>query len=963
MVMNFLRFSRFCLIGMLFLCAVITSDAVESDVVSVGDQTFLIRTWQVGAGLPFNQVRDVLQTRDGFIWVATLNGAARFDGVDFEHIDIRTAPNLPDNQIVKLYEDRSDHLYLGHATGHISVFAGNETITLACPGEWIGQAVTEFFEKPDGSVWAENAGGALLQVGEGGTPLALPRLPEEDAAPILKPMAGWMARDDRVVKLDASGAELEAKPAPWPIKNQSIHLLERRNDDLVGGSTFGGIFIMHGGSSNVTQITVSDGLASIEVLCLAEDAEQTLWVGTTAGLQSIRAMDYTSVPESAFRGSWEFRALRSITPRLAGGVWLGTSKGQLWTSDGKVLKRVPSLNKSEKIRRAILETQDGPVWINDDSGFMLRLNGKVLSTRKAKKAGESEIWTIQQAADGRLWAGGRNGVWENPDHMGWHLAAGRRKGISDVQCLATSSNGTLWIGMESSGLAAWKDDEILRWSTDAGLPNPHVTALCIDKDDDSVWIGSCGNGLISFRDGVFREVPFTQNIVSHIMDDGKGRLWVVGEQGLAIVEKKEVAHALRTGEEIQTYILYGEEEGLNPPIDISSGLSTACLTPDGRFWYASDRQLAVFQPSEVQLWTNPVPLVINHAQVHDQTLLLHGVDSMVLDPGVHRLDIHFSALSFVSPSHMRFRCRLLGLGDEWSELGTRRIASFQRLPPGKYTFQLIAANRDGLWNPAPTQVNIIVKPFLWETWWFKALMYLSIGLLAALLSLAVADRINRKKLIRSEQLRAVEEERTRIAMDIHDEIGSELTRMQLLCHRIFKAWDKSGSDSGPAEVGEMEHVINKLVRAFDEIVWVVSPGNDNVDNLVGYLSKYVSSFLGSAHISCDLDIPLELPSLPVPGPVRHNLFLAIKEGLNNTVKHAEATQVCFSVAFQSEGFVIALHDNGKGVEAQEGERFHRGLRSMRRRMELVDGQFDIHNNERGGTTVEFKLPIREDASR
>ena len=144
---------------------------------------------------------------------------------------------------------------------------------------------------------------------------------------------------------------------------------------------------------------------------------------------------------------------------------------------------------------------------------------------------------------------------------------------------------------------------------------------------------------------------------------------------------------------------------------------------------------------------------------------------------------------------------------------------------------------------------------------------------------------------------------------------------------------------------------------------MVSPGNDNVDNLVGYLSKYVSSFLRSAHIACDLDIPLELPSLPVPGPVRHNLFLAIKEGLNNVVKHAEATRVCFSVAFQSEGLVIALHDNGKGGEAQEGERFHRGLRSMRRRMELVDGQFDIHNNDGGGTTVAFKLPIREDASR
>ncbi|VGO23236.1 ligand-binding sensor domain-containing protein [Pontiella sulfatireligans] len=952
--MIFLRFSRFCLIGLLFICAAITSDAVESEIVSLGDQTFQIRTWQVGEGLPSNQVRDVLQTRDGFIWVATLNGAARFDGVEFIHYSVRSAPALANNRIAKLFEDASGNLFMGHETGHISVLSESGIIGLACPKDWLGAEVVDFHEKPDGSVWAENVNGTFL-------PLSDPLSSNEGVGSFEKTLSGWRVDNNRVIKLNVDGVEENIVPRPWLIKEQEIELLERRNGDLVAGSTYGGIFIMHGGSSNVTQITVNDGLASIEVLCLAEDAEQTLWVGTAAGLQSIRAMGYTSVPEALFRSvGWHFRAFRSITPRLAGGVWLGTSKGFLYSSDGKGLKRVPNLTKSEEVRRAVLETPEGTVWANNNGGFLLRKDGNEFHEVKAVRRGVDKIWTLHQAADGGLWAGGREGIWSNPDNKGWNLKVGRREGITDVQCLTSGPDGTLWVGMESGGLASWKNDQLVRGILAEDLPNAHVTALCVDKDDDSLWIGFYGSGLALFRDGVFLPVLFAQEMISHITDDGEGRLWVVGEHGIAIIEKSEVERSFSTGQPIETYALYNKEDGLNPAIDISAGLSTACRTPDGRFWYASDRQLSVFQPSEIQLWTNPVPLVINSVRVNDRVIHLQNTDSMILDPGVHRLDIRFSALSFISPNRMRFRCRMVGLGEEWIELDTRRVASYQRIPPGNYRFELTAANRDGIWNHSPIVLNVVVNPYIRETWWFKTVLYLLIGVLATFISLAIADRVNRKKLIRAEQRRAVEEERTRISMDIHDEIGSELTRLQLLCYRVSMLFNKSGNEAGQDTVVEINHVTDKLVQAFDETVWVVSPGNDNMDNLVGYLSKYVAQYLRATNISCDLNVPLNLPNLPVLSPVRHNLFLAIKEALNNAVKHAEATQISFTVFAEGQVLKLALHDNGKGVQVQEAERFHRGLRSMRRRMKLIGGTFNIHNNEEGGATAEFIVPIRED---
>ncbi|VGO13315.1 Sensor histidine kinase LiaS [Pontiella desulfatans] len=918
------------------------------------DQRYVIKTWKVGDGLPFNRVEDVVQRRNGFVWVATLNGAARFDGVEFEPFNKRMFPMLPNNRVSKLHEDRAGNLFLGHATGHVTIREAEGFRVLDCPAEWTGRPVTGFREDETGSVWALAPGGRALLVARNGVPLQEPEPVDGDDLP--KPVVRWEVVQERVVRIENEQVAEDRGETPWVIEEQPIVLLELANGDLAAGSTHGGAFILRHSGGEAVQITAAEGLASSTVLCLAEDAEGLLWVGTTSGLQLIRPVGFRQ--QRLGGTAWKFQAVRSIAPRRDGGVWIGTNKGNIWFMDEDGLGRIHPELHGETVRRALLEDSEGALWFNDDEGFLLRSNGRKLQKVMSAKKARERIWVLHEDRNGVLWAGGDKGLWNNAGGR-WHLAFGSKRNVAQVRCMAEATDGTLWIGMEEGGLASLRDDRLTHYGRADGLPNEYVTALCIDKDADTLWIGSCGNGLAVLSHGRILEVPLGQLIVSHILDDGAGRLWVVGEHGVAVVDKAMARRAAGTGETIEVHVLFGKEDGFDAPIDIDAGLSTSCQGGAGCFWFAADRQVATFYPEAISLWSNSVPLRVTDAVVNESPIAVEGREKLGLAPGVNRLDIHFAALSHGTPTSLRFRCRMKGIGEEWIDLGSRRFATFQRLPPGSYRFELTAANRDGVWNREPLGLDINIQPHYWETWWFKTLCYSAGVGIVAFISLSIAERMSRKRLILAEQAKAVEQERTRIAMDIHDEIGSELTRMQLLCHKVQRTAATDGVARALAGIGEMDQVVRKLVFSLDEIVWVVSPGNDNVDNMVGYLAKYVSSYLRTTDIRPEIDLPLELPLTPVPGHVRHNLFLAVKEAVNNIVKHSDASKVVFSAAIADGRLTVRITDNGKGLDSFESERFKRGLRSMRRRMDIMKGQCDIRSNEGGGTTAEFMMPIPE----
>jgi signal transduction histidine kinase len=242
--------------------------------------------------------------------------------------------------------------------------------------------------------------------------------------------------------------------------------------------------------------------------------------------------------------------------------------------------------------------------------------------------------------------------------------------------------------------------------------------------------------------------------------------------------------------------------------------------------------------------------------------------------------------------------------------------------------------------------------------WFKVLMGVAAATLLAGAVLVDARRRMRRKLERMERQRAIERERSRIAQDIHDNLGANLTRISMLSQLAHSELDNP--QSAGVQLDRIYGTTRELTRAMDEIVWAVNPLHDTLDSLASYLGNFGQEYLGSLDIRCRLDMPMQLPAWPVTAEVRHNLFLAFKEAVNNVVKHADATEVSVSLVMAADAFTLVIRDNGVGFSPETPDsgsgRRGNGLVNMRQRLAKIGGRCEIETAPGKGTEVKFVVP-------
>jgi signal transduction histidine kinase len=276
------------------------------------------------------------------------------------------------------------------------------------------------------------------------------------------------------------------------------------------------------------------------------------------------------------------------------------------------------------------------------------------------------------------------------------------------------------------------------------------------------------------------------------------------------------------------------------------------------------------------------------------------------------------------------------------------------LPPGPYRFRVLAANSDGVWNEKGAATSFIVLPYFWETWWFQALLITSVGaglILSVTFRLRRAHRVELERLARTHEM---ERERTRIARDLHDDLGTSLTQISLLSSLLER------ESLPPVETRSLTQQIRAttrtMVTALNEIVWAVNPKNDSLNELIGYLGNLAEAFFRSGPIRCRLDIPSDVPERSVASEIRHGVYLAFKEAINNVAKHSHATEVLVKVLCDGNNLQIAVEDNGVGfdpVAKQSGN----GLTNMNQRLQKMGGSCTVRSTS-NGTTVFFELNLQ-----
>ena len=320
------------------------------------------------------------------------------------------------------------------------------------------------------------------------------------------------------------------------------------------------------------------------------------------------------------------------------------------------------------------------------------------------------------------------------------------------------------------------------------------------------------------------------------------------------------------------------------------------------------------------------------------------------------MEIDYTSLNLRAPGKGRFRYRMEGFDSVWIERPADvRSVRYSRLAPGPYVFRVTACNEDNVWNLEGSSVAITVLPPFWQTRWFIiASTVLLVGLAVLFVYYASTQRLKRQ-LVGFRQQEAVEKERARIARDLHDQLGANLTQVALLGE--LAETDKGHPEEVESHARQISHTARETTRALDEIVWTVNPSNDTLDGLINYICKYAQEYLALAGLRYRLEVPPHLPAIPISPEIRHNLFLVAKEAVNNIVKHSKAEIAWLRLELSENAFVLEIEDNGKGVLESDRDKGRNGLINMSQRMKDVGGDFQILPRVEGGTKIRLRAPL------
>jgi len=571
------------------------------------------------------------------------------------------------------------------------------------------------------------------------------------------------------------------------------------------------------------------------------------------------------------------------------------------------------------------------------------------------------VRVIHESRDGDLWVGTGHGLSRMRD--GKFTNFGKRQGLAGdvVRDICEDHNGNLWIATEG-GLSQWKGGKFTNFTKQDGLSDDIITAL-LEDGEGNFWVGTATGGLNRFRDGKFTAYTTRQGLFSdeifEILDDDCGWLWMSCSKGVFRARKADLDRLGQGKTENISSIAYGKTDGMESTACSGFAKPAGWKMRDGRLCFATSKGLVIVNPATVRLNAVPPPVYIEQIIADRRQIQFDARDTkLMVPPGRGELEVHFTALNLQAPEETRFQYKLQGVDRDWVDAGSRRMANSPHVPAGEYEFRVKACNRDVVWNTEGAEIEIVLRPHLWQTWWFQTAATLAaIGIIGGT-SRYVTRRRMQRELARLEQQHAIEKERGRIAKDIHDDLGSSLTRIMMIGERAEE--DLARREDVGTHVEKMVGSARHMVRALDEIVWAVNPENDTIEGLVEYISHYADEFFEDTNVRCRLEFPNSLPMLTLPAELRHEVFLVVKEAFNNLLKHSGASDVRVHMSEVKSRIDISIQDNGCGFDMNHSGngRKGNGLLNMRKRIASLGGQFAVESAPKQGTKITLSAPLQ-----
>ncbi|HVS53907.1 MAG TPA: two-component regulator propeller domain-containing protein [Opitutaceae bacterium] len=744
---------------------------------------YIASHWDVENGLPHNAVKQLFQSRDGYLWVGTNYGLARFDGLSFTVFTKSNTPGIPNNQITSITEMPDGSLWFGTADGVVRYREGQFTAYSMADG-LKSRTINSVCPAPDGSLWLGGQKGITRWVA--GKFVNDIDLSDNDLLGLRA-----IAADRRgAMWISAGAAVLRYQQGRLTRFGRAEGIasdrVQRVCEDPAGrilAVTQNGLYRLDG--ERFVPFELNEALSSRQISTATVDRSGNLWVGSVRGIDRV----YEDKAEHyADRYGNTLGVGDALLEDREGCLWVGTSEGLYRLSNRRAYSLTSEQGIGDELVSAVLQTRDGSIWIGGWSSGITRiqndtvthyLDSGVLSREAATK--------IYEAPDGSIWFGNRGSAID-------HLVDGKATSYvyapgvptsRPVTALLTDADGTLLIGIDKRGLlqlhdgriepvpevAAWAAEQVVTvWSLHRiaegrllmgtsvglyerqpdrswrplaipGLAAPVIVKKILEEKDGSLWLATDGMGLVNWRPGhpaqsFGTRVGMLDDSLFTVLDDGLGCFWVCSARGIGRIRESDFTELEHGTIATLNCMTFGRVDGLASAATSGSGGPAACKLADGRLLFATDRGVAVIDPGSLQTNTQPPTEVIESLVADGQSQPLHS--SIVLPAGTGKLEIRFTALSLIAPERLRFRYRLIGSDPDWVEAGHERSARYTHLAPGRYTFRVLACNNDGVWSQTGATLGLMLLPHFYETWWFRSVAVLG---LAALVALFIAWRL------------------------------------------------------------------------------------------------------------------------------------------------------------------------------------------------------------------------------
>ncbi len=951
---------------------------------------YTVRCWTLDDGLPDSRLCGVAQSADGYLWLATAHDLVRFDGLRFTTVALPPQSFVGDNE--GLFQDSRGGLWVYGFLGAVRYAEGGwwqseeaglprgrvRAVTEGADGrvyiaqeralfawrEGVARRVLESASIPEQpqpfrSLARMPDGTLLLAVGDG-----LYRWRPGEASPtgrVTDIRAEWVLSADArrpplahgsFVCLRSGGDAWERLPEGRIVSARCV--LPQGDGALWVGHDAGAVLFRDGVWRDVA-LNLQN--SPVQVTAMTEDTEGNLWLATRAGLVRLRRRVFSEVPLPA--ATSEQAGVSVLWVESDGHAWAGLRAGGLAFGDSRGLRRLALPREMEGAAFSALYRQfDGTLWCGGAAGGLWAMSSQ--EVWRAEGVYTDSVRAIAGRGGPPSWVASSRGLLSvnaerrSLEELAWPT--------DPVLVLFLDRDGFLWVGHESLGLAALRSGARDEFQPEAFLPGATVRAIYRDSEG-VLWIGGLA-GLARWQESerfVFRRAHGLWNeSVRQIAEDASGCLWLGTADGVMRIEKRELDAVAAGRKPLLGVRTFGVEAGLSEEACTGGVCFPQGEPPRDRLWFPMRSGL-------VTVGTRALPAARPAPEVRVCGLALGrlatrsasvpaAVGAALADADSPRdVCVEYAAVDLTVPERVRFLYELSGPVSQRSGLTCERSVRFSRLPPGDYTFRVTACNGDGVWHPAGATAAWRIRPFFWETSAFRYGCLLLGGAALVLAARVVERRRVARRLAAAERAEALSAERARIARDLHDEIGAKLTRLSLIGAMAVE--DAGGDEALRREIEEMAGTARETHRAFDEIVWSVSPRNDTVRSLSHYICKYAEEFFAGSPVRCLCRLPDDMPDLTLDPLCRHAMFLSVKEGLNNVLRHAGAGQVTVSVRLADRRLRVGVEDDGCGFEPAEVVEKGEGLRNMRERLRSVGGEVTLVSSPGSGTRLTFEMSV------